>query len=79
MLSKRQRGIAEEILRRLRVRLRPGAIPAIGKRGALEIANRQTANCPRVFKHAIRCGLAERNPAEFLREVLQWSCRPASR
>jgi hypothetical protein len=24
-----------------------------------------------VFKFAIRCGLAERNPAEFLREVLE--------
>lgn len=47
------------------------AIRAIEQRGALEIANRQTANCSRVFKYAIRCGLAERNPAEFLREVLQ--------
>ena len=40
-------------------------------RCALEIANRQTANCSRVFKHANRCGLVSRNPAEFLREVLQ--------
>jgi site-specific recombinase XerD len=46
------------------------AIRAIERRGALEIANRLTANCSRVFKYAIRCGLAERNPAEFLREVL---------
>jgi integrase len=46
------------------------AIRAVERRGALEIANRLTANCSRVFKYAIRCGLAERNPAEFLREVL---------
>jgi len=46
------------------------AIRAVEGRGALEIANRLTANCSRVFKYAIRCGLAERNPAEFLREVL---------
>jgi integrase len=46
------------------------AIRRVERRGALEIANRLTANCSRVFKYAIRCGLAERNPAEFLREVL---------
>ncbi|WP_229412481.1 tyrosine-type recombinase/integrase [Massilia sp. Root335] len=87
MLNKWQPGTAEEILRRFESDLFPAfghlpinkvqapdvldAIRAIEKRGALEIANRQTANCSRVFKHAIRCGLAERNPAEFLREVLQ--------
>jgi integrase len=47
------------------------AIRAVERRGALEIANRLAANCSRVFKFAIRCGLAERNPAEFLREVLE--------
>lgn len=87
MLSKWQPGTAEEILRRFESDILPAfghlpitkiqpldvldAIRAIERRGALEIANRQTANCSRVFKHAIRCGLAERNPAEFLREVLQ--------
>ncbi len=45
------------------------AIRAIERRGALEIANRQTSNCLRVVKYAIRCGLAERNPAEFLRAL----------
>ncbi|WP_371877342.1 phage integrase central domain-containing protein [Telluria mixta] len=34
------------------------AIRGIERRGALEIANRQTVNCSRVFKYAIRCGLA---------------------
>ncbi len=87
MLNKWQPGTAEEILRRFESDIFPtfghlpinkvqapdvlDAIRAIERRGALEIANRQTANCSRVFKYAIRCGLAERNPAEFLREVLQ--------
>jgi len=46
------------------------AIRAVERRGALEIASRLTANCSRVFRFAMRCGLAERNPAEHLREVL---------
>lgn len=46
------------------------AVRAVERRGAAEIASRLTANWSRVFKYAIRCGLAERNPAEFLREVL---------
>jgi integrase len=87
MINKWQPQTADEILRRFESDIFPAfghlpinkvqapdvldAICAIEKRGALEIANRQTANCSRVFKHAIRCGLAERNPAEFLREVLQ--------
>lgn len=87
MTNKWQPQTAEEILRRFESDIFPAfgqlpinkvqapdvldAIRAIEQRGALEIANRQTANCSRVFKYAIRCGLAERNPAEFLREVLQ--------
>ncbi|MFJ1472449.1 tyrosine-type recombinase/integrase [Massilia orientalis] len=87
MINKWQPQTAEEILRRFESDIFPAfghlpinkvqapdvldAIRAIEQRGALEIANRQTANCSRVFKYAIRCGLAERNPAEFLREVLQ--------
>lgn len=43
---------------------------AVEGRGAHEIASRLAANCSRVFRYAIRCGLAERNPAEHLREVL---------
>jgi len=46
------------------------AIRAVERRGALEIASRLTANCSRVFRFAMRCGMAERNPAEHLREVL---------
>lgn len=46
------------------------AIREVERRGALEIASRLTANCSRVFRYAMRCGLAERNPAEHLREVL---------
>jgi len=46
------------------------AIRAVERRGALEIASRLAANCSRVFRYAVRCGLAERNPAEHLREVL---------
>jgi integrase len=46
------------------------AIRAVERRGSHEIASRLTANCSRVFRFAMRCGLAERNPAEFLREVL---------
>jgi integrase len=67
---------ARDILHRLELDIFPefGHLPvvirAVERRGALEIANRLTANCSRVFKYAIRCGLAERNPAEFLREVL---------
>ena len=87
MINKWQPQTAQEILRRFESDIFPAfghmpigeiqapdvldAIRAIERRGALEIANRQTANCSRVFKYAIRCGLAERNPAEFLREVLQ--------
>lgn len=87
MINKWQPQTAEEILRRFESDIFPAfgdlpinkvqapdvldAIRAIERRGALEIANRQTANCSHVFKYAIRCGLAERNPAEFLREVLQ--------
>lgn len=47
------------------------AIRAVEHRGAREIARRLTANCARVFRHAIRSGIAERNPAEYLREVLE--------
>jgi integrase len=47
------------------------AIRDVEQRGAREIARRLTANCARVFRHAIRSGLAERNPAEHLREVLE--------
>ena len=87
MMNKWQPQTAAEILRRFEADIFPAfgslpiaevqvpdvldAIRAIERRGALEIANRQTANCSRVFKFAIRCGLAERNPAEFLREVLE--------
>jgi integrase len=46
------------------------AIRAVERRVALEIASRLAANCSRVFRYAMRCGLAERNPAEHLREVL---------
>lgn len=46
------------------------AICAVERRGALEIASRLAANCSRVFRYAIRCGHADRNPAEHLREVL---------
>lgn len=74
MLNKWQPGTADEILRRFESDIFPAfrhlpiakvqpsdvldAIRAIERRGALEISNRQTANCSRVFKHAIRCGLA---------------------
>jgi hypothetical protein len=87
MIKKWQPRTAEEILRRFEAYIFPafGQLPiaeiqapdvlddirAIERRGALEIANRQTANCSGVFRYAIRCGLAERNPAEFLREVLE--------
>lgn len=47
------------------------AIRAVEQRGAREIARRLAANCSRVFRYAIRSGLAERNPAEHLREVLE--------
>jgi integrase len=47
------------------------AIRDVEQRGAREIARRLAANCARVFRHAIRSGLAERNPAEHLREVLE--------
>jgi len=46
------------------------AIRAVERRGALEIASRLAANCSRVFRYAMRCGHADRNPAEHLREVL---------
>jgi len=46
------------------------AIRAVERRRALEIASRLAGNCSRVFRYAMRCGLAERNPAEHLREVL---------
>ncbi|WP_056441068.1 integrase arm-type DNA-binding domain-containing protein [Massilia sp. Root335] len=87
MIKKWQPRTAEEILRRFEAYIFPAFgqspiaeiqapdvlddIRAIERRGALEIANRQTANCSGVFRYAIRCGLAERNPAEFLREVLE--------
>lgn len=85
MIKKWQPRTAEEILRRFESDLFPAfghlpiaevqapdvldAIRTVERRGALEIANRQTANRSRVFKHAIRCGLAERTPAEFLRAL----------
>ena len=47
------------------------AIRAVEQRGAREIARRLAANCARVFRHVVRSGLAERNPAEHLREVLE--------
>ena len=40
-------------------------------RRSASVAGRRYGSGPRAFKHAIRCGLVERNPAEFLREVLQ--------
>jgi integrase len=46
------------------------AIRAIEARGALEIASRTAANCSRVFRYAIRAGIAERNPAETMRDVM---------
>lgn len=46
------------------------AIRAVERRGALEIASRLAANCSRVFRYSMRCGHADRNPAEHLREVL---------
>jgi integrase len=86
MINKWQPQTAQDILRRFEADVFPAfgqvpiaeiqardvldAIRAVERRGALEIANRLTANCSRVFKYAVRCGLAERNPAEFLREVL---------
>jgi hypothetical protein len=86
MINQWQPQTAEDILRRFEADIFPAfrqlpiariqardvvdAIRAVERRGALEIANRLIANCSGVFKYAIRCGLAERNPAEFLREVL---------
>lgn len=42
------------------------AIRAVERRGALEIASRLAANCSRVFRYAMRCRLAERNPGGAL-------------
>lgn len=86
MLRQWQPQTARDILHRLELDVFPaiGHIPvaqvqprdvldsirAIEKRGAHEIASRLTSNCSRIFKYAIRCGHADRNPAEFLREVL---------
>lgn len=47
------------------------AIRAIEARGALEVASRLTAVCVRIFNFAVRSGLADRNPAALLKEVLQ--------
>ena len=47
------------------------AIRAVEQRGAREIARRLTANCARVFRYAMRSGRAERNTAEYLKEVLE--------
>lgn len=87
MLNQWQPKTAADILRRFEIDIFPAfgnlpiaqvqtrdvldAIRAIEKRGALEMASRITANCSRVFRFAIRCGLTDRNPAEFLREVLE--------
>ncbi|WP_426114654.1 tyrosine-type recombinase/integrase [Massilia sp. PWRC2] len=50
---------------------RPRAIRAIERRGSLEVAKRMAADCARVFNYAVRSGLAERNPAALLGEVLE--------
>lgn len=87
MLNQWQPGTASDILRRLEVDIFPQigvmpiaeiqsrhvleAIRKVERRGALEVAARLAANCSRIFKFAAHCGLAEGNPAEFLREVLQ--------
>ena len=47
------------------------AIHAVEQHGAREIARRLTANCARVFRYAMRSGRAERNPAEYLKDVLE--------
>jgi integrase len=87
MLGQWQPQTAHDILHRLELDIFPklGELPvtairaqdildvirAVEQRGAREIARRLTANCARVFRHAIRSGIAERNPAEYLREVLE--------
>lgn len=47
------------------------AIRAIEARGALEVASRLTAVCVRIFNFAVRSGIADRNPAALLKEILQ--------
>jgi integrase len=86
MLRQWQPQTARDILRRLELDIFPAfgsmpitdvqprdvihAVRAIESRGALEIASRTAANCARIFRYAIRCGIADRNPAETIRDVL---------
>lgn len=86
MLRKWQPKTAKDILHRLEVdifgafgdmpiaEVKPWdvlqAIRKIESRGALEIASRTAANCSRIFRYAIRCGLTDRNPADTMRDVL---------
>lgn len=86
MLRQWQPKTAQDILHRLEVDIFPAfgnvlvtevtprdvlqAIRTIESRGALEIASRTAANCSRVFRYAIRCGVADRNPAETMRDVM---------
>lgn len=80
-------GTAENILRRLEADIFPdlGATPVdevthkqliatlrkIQSRGALEVAHRLKANCSQIFSFAIQSGLAERNPAADMKDVLK--------
>lgn len=78
---------ARDTLRRLEIDIFPqiGSLPIasithqqmiatlrkIESRGAHELAHRIKANCARIFSYAIQQGLAVRNPAEDLKDVLK--------
>lgn len=47
------------------------ALRKIESRGAVEVARRIKANCAQVFSYAIQSGLAERNPAADMKDVLK--------
>ncbi len=47
------------------------ALRKIEQRGANEIAHRVKANCARIFSYAIQHGIATRNPAADLKDVLK--------
>lgn len=47
------------------------ALRKIESRGAHEVAHRLKATCSQVFSYAIQSGLAERNPAADLKDVLK--------
>ncbi|WP_136418254.1 integrase arm-type DNA-binding domain-containing protein [Herbaspirillum sp. ST 5-3] len=47
------------------------ALRKIESRGAREVAHRLKANCAQIFRYAIQSGLAERNPAADLKDVLK--------